>query len=69
MDTSVPSGSPIEGHDPMADVPWWYSVIHEWRQRAFLETHHWPPDIAITMSVGTVSTNSAAPAPALTYAQ
>jgi len=37
----------------MADIPWWYSVVHEWRQRAFLETHHWPPAITITVGAST----------------
>lgn len=53
----------------MAVIPWWYSVVHEWRQRAFLETHHWPPAIAITMSTGAVSTDGVPVAPALTRAR
>ena len=36
----------------MAATPWWYSVIHEWRHRAFLETHHWPPAITLTLGTG-----------------
>lgn len=32
----------------MARVPWWYSIVHEWRYRAFVETHRWLPEIAFT---------------------
>ena len=34
----------------MTHVPWWYSVVREWRHRAFLETGQWPRDIVVTMS-------------------
>ena len=33
----------------MTHVPWWYSVVREWRYRAFLETGQWPRDIAVTI--------------------
>lgn len=31
----------------MARVPWWYSFVHEWRYRAFVETHRWLPQVSL----------------------
>ncbi len=39
----------------MTHVPWWYSVVREWRYRAFLETGQWPRDIAVTFSTSRAS--------------
>jgi len=39
----------------MTHVPWWYSVVREWRYRAFLETGQWPRDIAVTISANVTS--------------
>lgn len=25
------------------NVPWWYSLIRDWRIRAWIETRQWPP--------------------------
>lgn len=52
----------------MAKVPWWYSVVREWRQRAFLETHRWPPDISMTISDMAAPPTGAIPAGNLTHA-
>ena len=42
----------------MSAVPWWYLIVHEWRWRAFIETHHWPDDIAMTIGPGSPPVSS-----------
>jgi len=24
------------------NIPWWYSIVRDWRFRMWLETDHWP---------------------------